>query len=94
MNTLNPNLMEENGTIYDQMKIFSFREVIVCDFGGTITNEDVCDKVMEKFGTSVWGGIGKQYTERVITHEKINESFCILFKRISRIAYIFTKKLL
>ncbi|GEM_PF-2912146 len=54
---------------------FPFKEAIVCDFDGTITEKDVCDEIMKKFGTLKWRYIGRKHEIGAISHKVMNENF-------------------
>lgn len=50
-------------------------KVIACDFDGTITEEDVCDKIMEAFSDVDWRSIGEEYIRGEIPHAEMNARF-------------------
>lgn len=51
------------------------REWIVCDFDGTVTQQDACDELMQEFSTIDWRKVGQEYDERRLTHEQLTRLF-------------------
>lgn len=56
------------------------RDVFLCDFDGTITEQDVCDEIMREFSTTDWLAIGQLYDEGQYTHKELTEAFVSSFK--------------
>ncbi|EKE10597.1 MAG: hypothetical protein ACD_15C00235G0003 [uncultured bacterium] len=50
-------------------------EVVVCDFDGTITNQDACDQILATFANGDWQAVGKSYEEGAISHAEMNTRF-------------------
>ncbi len=67
--------MKKTGLPKKKLKHFTLKEVVVCDFDGVISKDDVCDRIMEKFGSSKWVHIGKEHDNGYISHSKMNEEF-------------------
>lgn len=84
--------MRINENVRETRKKFPYREVIVCDFDGTVTEEDVCDEIMKEFGSSAWRDIGEQYVKGIISHEAMNKDFVTSLKISPEELIIFLKQ--
>lgn len=81
-----------NENVGETRKKFPYREMIICDFDGTVTEEDVCDEIMEKFGSPAWRSIGEQYAKGIISHEVMNKDFVTSLKVSPEELVIFLKQ--
>lgn len=61
--------------IDDCSALFSDKEVVICDFDGTVTELDVCDQIMDIFGPTDWRSIGWRYDQGHISHREMNDIF-------------------
>lgn len=55
-------------------------KIILCDFDGTITVQDVTDEILNQFADHHWREIGKEYSNGIITHAKMNKKFANLLQ--------------
>lgn len=56
------------------------RDIILCDFDGTITQNDVTDEILNNYGNPRWIEIGKLYLKGKISHGKMNLCFAEMVK--------------
>jgi len=56
------------------------RELVICDFDGTVTNEDVTDTLMAANQDKHWQQIGKLYDQKKIWHQTMNKHFAKLLR--------------
>lgn len=55
--------------------IKTIKSIVLCDFDGTVTNQDVTDEILKRFAPKVWAKIGKEYLNRKISHIEMNRGF-------------------
>jgi len=56
------------------------KKIVLCDFDGTITAEDVTDSILDHFAPTDWVQIGEQYLDGKLTHGEMNSKFAALIK--------------
>ncbi|OGM11301.1 hypothetical protein A2Z22_05115 [Candidatus Woesebacteria bacterium RBG_16_34_12] len=52
-----------------------YKQLVLCDFDGTITIEDVTDEILKKFASRNWINIGQKYLRGEIYHSEMNKRF-------------------
>lgn len=51
------------------------RSAVLCDFDGTVTNQDVTDEILKNFAPKTWTNVGEKYLEGKISHMEMNRQF-------------------
>ena len=58
-------------------------QIVACDFVGTIAKQDVCDLILEEFGSEDWRNIGSQHDRGELTHLEMNRLFVACLRMTS-----------
>lgn len=53
----------------------TIKSIVLCDFDGTVTNQDVTDEILNRFASKIWVKIGERYLKGTISHMEMNKQF-------------------